>query len=737
MRASLLLPLSLPLLAACGATWTGEPVPPVFPEAPDPVADVNPMIGTGGPGYRVGSSSPAATTPFGLVKLGPDTALEWGGIDAQHCSGYFYDDTYIDGFSHVRLHGTGVADYGTVLVMPLLDTDGTGVPDTMRSPDDWREGFSHTNETAEPGYYAVTLNNGIRAELTASPHAGYHRYTFPTGSVGTVVFDLEHVLGGGGAGAEVNLDPTTGDLSGWMLDQGSFVGGYGGFRTYFYVHVAEGFTSSGSWSEGNDVGAWIASPTQTLTLDVGISLVSVDEAKANLTAENLGDFDAQVEAARAAWEAPLQKFELVDATDDERALFYTSVYHLLQMPTTQSDVDGGYLGFDQAVHTDPGFTFYSDMSLWDTYRTANPAYMLFYPEQARDFASSLVTMAAQGGALPRWPAASGESGSMLGLPANVVLAETALKGIDGWDQDAGFADAVGLTLGDIRGTPSDPPDPDTLEQYGYLPSDQFGTSVAWVQEVAWADNAVGLWAQKRGEAQTAARLAWRSRFWKNLYDPDVGFFHARLADGSFAPLTSETDWSEEYAEGNAWQYLWLAAQPAELAEVLGGTGPARDRLTTFFTNADAEGLVTGPAAYYWQGNEPDLHAAFLFALWGDPDSTGTWQRWVEDERYANAPDGLAGNDDGGTLAAWYVFSTLGIYPLAGTDTYVIGVPRYTAARFAVTDPATGEDAGWFSIYRDGTGDHVKQVTLNGVVITRPYLHHAELTAGGELHVEME
>jgi len=728
----------LVLLAGCAASPadTGSADEAIsFPAAPDPVADVNPLIGTGGPGFRVGSASPAATTPFGLVKLGPDTALEWGGLGALHCSGYYYDDTYVDGFSHVRLHGTGIADYGNVLVMPAyLDELGGGMSldPAVTSPDDWRATFAHDAEVTEPGYYAVALDNGIRAELTASPRAGYHRYTFSEDRPRVLIFDLEHVLDGGGAGGSVTLDPETGTLSGSMLSAGGFTGGYGGFTVYFYAELPGGYGASGTWANGVDVGAWLVPNDATAEVRVGISLVSVDGARANLEAEDIGDFDAQTDAGAESWRPGLSQFELVDATEDERAQFYTSLYHLLQMPTRQTDVDGSYVGFDHALHQD-GTTFYSDMSLWDTYRTANPAYILFYPSDARDFAQSMVTMAQQGGALPLWAAASGESGCMLGAPADVVLAETAIKGITGWDEQGGYDAAVGLALGLTTGTTNDPPSPAELERYGYLPSETFGTSVSWTQEVAWADNAIAQWAQRRGDLETAAHFAWRARFWKNQWDPDAGFFHGRRADGSFDAMPAETAWADEYAEGNAWQYLWLAAQPAELAELMGGEDAARARLTTFFEEAKAEGLVTGPAAYYWHGNEPDIHAPFLFSAWGDRDATLYWQRWVEDARYANAPDGLAGNDDAGTLAAWYVFSTLGFYPLSGTDVYFIGVPRHTA-RFRL--PAYGEDA-WFTVVREGEGDHVASTTLNGVPIDRAYLHHAELVPGGELRVRLE
>ncbi len=707
-----------------------------FPAAADPTEAVNPFIGTGGPGFRVGSSTPAAATPFGLVKLGPDTSLEWGAVGALHCAGYYYDDTYVDGFSHVHMHGTGIADYGNILVMPVLAGnvgDGASLDPTFRGPDQWREPFSHDSETAEAGYYAVTLEDGIRAELTASPHAGFHRYGFPADEPGMLIFDLEHVLDGGGAGGDVTIDDDAGTLAGWMLSAGGFTGGYGGFHVYFYAVVDGGFSSSGSWSEGVDVGAWVIPNDSTVNVHVGISLVSVENARANLEAEDLGDFDAQVDAAKELWRVPLSQFELLDATEDERAQFYTSLYHVLQMPTDQTDLDGTYVGFDQQMHND-STRFYSDMSLWDTYRTANPAYILFYPDRARDFAQSMVTMSSQGSALPRWAAASGEAGCMIGAPADVVLAETALKGITGWDEDGAYGAALELALGQKTGTSNDPPSPSELERYGYLPSDEFGSSVSWTQEVAWADNAISLWAQQRGDPSTAAHFAWRARFWKNQWDPAAGFFHARRSDGTFDPMPGETTWAEEYVEGNAWQYLWLAAQPGELAELLGGEHAAIGRLSTFFEEANIEGLVTGPAAYYWQGNEPDIHAPFLFAMWGDPDDTLKWQRWVEDERYANAPDGLAGNDDAGTLAAWYVFSTLGFYPLAGTDLYMIGVPRYEAARFRL--PAQGPD-GWFTVIREGEGTHVASVQLNGVVIDRPYLHHSELVQGGELRVRLE
>lgn len=714
----------LSLLLAC-APSSPEEVPA------DPVAvAVDPFIGTGGAGFLVGSSTPAATVPFGMVKLGPDTALDWGAFDAYHCAGYYWDDTHVDGFSHTHMHGTGVPDYGDVLVMPV-----DGMDPSYTDPDAWRARFSHAAESASPGRYTLTLDNGIRAELTASLHTGVHRYTWPAGADPVLLFDLEHVLGGQSYGAEVHVDAAAGTLSGWMINAGGFTGQ--GFPVYFYAEVPGGFGAFGTWADdpptdgradaaGVDVGAWIAVDAPQAELRVGISPVSVENAHSNLAEVEGQDFEAIAAAAAAAWEAPLDRFAVFGASETEARIFYTSVYHLLQMPTHWTDLDGRYAGFDGQVHTAGATPFYSDFSMWDTYRTAHPAFTLFYPEQASAFATSLLTMAQQGGAFPRWPAANGEGGSMLGAPADIVLADTWLKGVQDWDGPAAWALLDAQARGEIAVPYNARPDPAWQERYGYLPADFMGGSVAWNQELAWADDAMAGLAGALGTPEDAAYYEWRSYTYRNQYDPAVGFFHARYSDGSFSPDLNPVAWEDEYTEGNAWQYLWMPPAHADAtAALFGGTEAARARLSTFMQGAEDEGLLATPATWYWHGNEPDIHAPFLFALWGDPDTTGQWQRWVEDERYSDAPDGLAGNDDAGTLSAWYLFSTLGFYPIAGTDQYILGVPRFPEARFRVGD-------GWFTVTRTGSGSHRAAVTLDGVPLDRPVIHHHELVAGATL-----
>lgn len=707
------------------------------PADPDPIDAVDPLIATGGPGFRVGSATPAATVPFGLVKVGPDTATSYGGLGAYHCSGYYHDDDRIQGFSHFHLHGVGVPDYGNILFMP---TDGWTA--AKRDEDGYEQVFSHDDERATAGAYAVTLQDGIEVELAATRHAAQHRYTFPeTVAEPVVVIDLEHNLYGSSLGGEVDVDAARGVVSGWMINSGGFTGA--GVKIYFYAVFDDGIDAFGTWADddgqldrdhatGVDLGAWIVPGSRTTDIRVGISLVSVAGARANLGSE-LGPRDISGTQADAAeeWEEALDGITVEGASDEERAIFYTSLYHLLQMPTEHGDADGTYVGFDGETHTAVGWTYHSDMSMWDTYRTAHPLYNLLYREKSVDFARSLLAMAKEGGAFPRWPAAGGEGGSMLGAPADIVLADTWMKGIRDWEMDEAWPLLREQANGRVKNQPyNSRPDVATLEAYGYYPSDWYGSSVAWLQEDAWADHALAQLAGALGESDDAAHFAWRSHMWRNTWDDEVGFFHGRLSDGTFYGDFDEFGWLDEYTEGNAWQYLWMPwFHPDELAETMGGQDGALAKLTTFFEEAEDEGVLDFPQTWYWHGNEPDIHAAWLFTLWGDRDATWRWVRWIAETHYAADPVGLAGNDDAGTLSAWYVFAALGFYPVAGTDRYVAGVPLFP-------ETAIPLDGGTFTSRRVGEGDHVVSVTLDGVPVGETFPHSA-LEAGGVYEVVVE
>lgn len=715
------------LLLACAS-----PDPALVPDG-DLLSLVDPMIGTGGTGFRVGSVNPAAGLPFGLVKLGPDTADSvTGTFSAYHCAGYHYDDDEIEGFSHLHMHGVGVPDMGTVLVTPVDGWDDAWVDSAEH-----RFPFSHDNEHAEAGRYTVTLDNGIAADLSATQHAGHHAYTFPDGADPVLIFDLQHNLDGSNSGGELHVDAAAGTVEGWTLNTGSFSGGTSALPVYFSAVVDTGFSDFATWGDdspqagrvdaaGIDLGAWLR-VTPTTRVRVGISVTSLDGARANLAAE-LPDQSIDTTAAAAAdtWRAMLGRVRIAGGEDKERRIFYTALFHLLQMPTEYADADGQWYGFDHTVHPYAGFTFHSDMSMWDTYRTAHPAFSLLYPEKAADFADSLTAMALTGGAFPRWPVAAGEGGSMLGAPADIVLADTWLRGVRDWDIAAAWptlmAQAKGMKEFPYNGRPG----VQDLDTIGYLPSDEYGSSVAWTQELGWADGSLANLAEALGKTEDAAFFRARAQNYRNQWDPAVGFFHARHRDGSFDAGFDEFAWLDEYTEGNAWQYLFLAPQDAAgLAETLGGEEAARARLDTFFAGAEEQGLTDLPPNYYWHGNEPDLHAAYLYTLWGDPASTAKWTRWIQATWYDDQPIGLAGNDDAGTLSAWYLFASMGFYPLAGSSTWILGIPTFPVVELDLP-------GGTLRIEREGDGETVAGVELNGAPIDGPTFDQADIADGGLL-----
>ncbi len=721
---------ALILLAAC------TPVEEAPTATPSPLDAIDPFIATGGPGFRVGSAHPGATVPFGMVKVGPDTSLDWGGLGAYHCSGYYWEDTHIEGFSHFRMHGVGIPDYGNILFMPMLGWDPS-----KRDEDGYRTTFSKETEWAEAGAYGVTLDDGIEVTLSATRHAAHHRYEYPQDGEPVVLIDLEHNLFGSNAGGEVTVDAERGIVEGYMTNVGGFTGT--GFQIWFHAVFDEGIESFGTWAdddgvdgraeaEGVDLGVWVVSASRTPNIRVGISLTSLAGARANLEAE-LGrqDIAGTSHDAAEAWEDALAGIGIEGATDEERVIFHTALYHLLQMPQEHGDADGTYRGFDDQLRVADGWTYHNDFSMWDTYRTAHPAFTLLYPDKSRDLARSLVAMAQEGGAYPAWPAAAGDSECMLGAPADIVLADTYVKGIDGWGAEEAWPQIRDQALG-IGSIPYNArPDVATLERWGYYPSDWFGSSVAWLQENAWADHALAQLGNALGEPEDAAHFAWRSYTWRNVWDPEVGFFRGRLSDGTFPAEFDELGWSDDYTEGNAWQYLWMPwFHPDDLMEELGGRDAAIARLDTFFEEARKEGVLNVPQTYYWHGNEPDIHAAWIYTLWGDRDRTWKWVRWIAETHYNHAPEGLAGNDDAGTLSAWYLFAALGFYPIAGTTSYVAGVPLFEETRFPV-------DGGTFTSRRVGTGDHVVAVRLNGRDLAGGTFQHHQIVAGGSYEVVVE
>ncbi len=710
------------LLGACGDDGV---TPPPTTEVTDPIAVVDPTIGTGGLGFAHGSCFVGAVAPNGLVKLGPDTSGQYGTVEFLHYSGYWAGDDKIRGFSHLHLHGAGATDYGVLSVMPTLAFDPQ-----KTSVVDYETRFAKADEHAAAGVYKVTLANQIVAELTATSRVGVHRYVMP--SPGSLVIDFGKTLGG--SIDDVAFAFTADHLSGHLHHIGGMSGGYGGYTLYFAIRTTSSITAHTAWATGVALDV----PAGATTLTVGLSYVSEAGALANLDAEvGVRSFDDIVAATQDVWRAQLGVARIT-ATDVDARIFYTSLYHAFLMPSVIDDADGTYrlIGKDPVVAT--GYHQMSDQSLWDTYRTVIPLYSWLAPATARDTARSLIGFGDGLGAYPRWPIAIGESGTMLGASAEIAIADTVARGVAGVDPMAAWPLLRGEAL-DATAPVGGRGERDAVDPYltlGYVPADH-GRSASTTTEYAHDDFALAHVAAAVGATADHDALLARSHGWQKLYDPAVGFIRAKSAAGAFTGDFDPMSQLPDYAEANAWQSLWMVGvhDPEGLATVLGGTDAAIAKLTEFFAgakadrdaNTDAEATGALPPPYYWHGNEPDLNAPFLFTQWGDPAGTQQWARWVIDTYYSDQPDGVAGNDDGGTLGSWYVLATLGLYPIAGSDLWILGAPRFPNATIVVGGHT-------LTISTEGTGAFVKSATLDGVPIVGPTLTHAQLTGAASLHV---
>lgn len=754
--------ITLPVVAVFGV-WAyyhsivrntpGDLLVPVHPGTLG--CDVNVFSGTGGFPYLCAHNSPAADTPFGMIRLGPDTEsilIQQRGINR---SGYYYGDNRIIGFSHTRLVGADAQEGGVFRVFPTTEVRA----EAMRGPERFAR-FSHQDETAFPGYYAVRLKKeGLLAELTATPHAGVHRYTFPDGVTPHLMLDVTSVLGDKRCEAgRLKLDAAAGTAEGSVRTFGTFSGRYGGLDVYFAALFSRPFASCGIVkdgayeeglieAEGDQIIADLAfAPGPPVELRLAISYVSPANARANLEAEAAGQtFEAIAAAARDAWEQRLGLVRIEGGTETQRRIFRTALYRAFQMPTLFTDVNGEYRGFDRAVHQAEGFRYYTDFSLWDTFRTVQPLYNLLARADQRDMMISLTDMAKTGGTYPRWPSGCGYTGCMFGTPADMAVAEAWLKGIRDFDIQSAYAIMRRTALeGPPAGAHGD--HRDGLEwylQYGYCPTDKMGDAVSETLEYAWADHALSLLARDLGYAEDADRLAKNAQNYRNLWNPETNFFMPRDTNGQFTKkfkplllsyLDFDREYTKDYVEGSAMQWRW--GVPFD-AEGLISLFPSRDvfvgELQSYFENAAPGVGHWNPGGNYWHGNEPYIHAAYLFNAAGRPDLTQYWVRKILDEKYSDDYAGLDGNDDGGTLSSWYVFSALGFYPIAGTPRYELGAPLFPEA---VVDMGGGVTLTVIADNYAPENRYVRRVRLNDTELDRTWFNHDEIAAGGILRFEM-
>jgi predicted alpha-1,2-mannosidase len=686
--------------------------------------------------------------PFGAVQLSPDTYDE--GWD--WCSGYHRSDGSIMGFSHTHLSGTGCGDLLDVLVMPRTG-DVRLVPGPRSEPSQgYRSPFSHERETAVPGYYSVLLEDtGIRAELTATERTGLHQYTFPAGAAeGHCLIDLIHAYQSPRdpvAAAELAIDAERRLVTG-----GRTVNSWApGRQIYFAMEFSVPFSRAqiysdrrpidGSSAKGRALQAAVhfAPPAGgVVRIRCGISAVSAANALRNLRAEQKDwDFDRTREAAREAWRRQLGRIRIEGATADQRAIFYTGLYHMMCAPTLMDDVNGEYRGMDRQVHTlAPGEHNYSTYSLWDTYRACHPAYTLFQADRVPSLVNCLVAMAEQSPAgMPVWPLQGAETGTMTGYHSASVMAEACVKGFTGIDWQRAYRVMRRRNMvEDYRGL-------GLYRAHGYIPADLEGESVSKTLEYDYGDWACSKVAARVGQRADVALQLERSRNYRHLFDPGSRFLRPRLASGEWAqPFDpKEMGHSErwrDYTESNAWQATFGVQHDIQgLIDQFGGRPAFLEKLDALFEQsselpADAPPDIAGLIGQYAHGNEPSHHIAYMYLWAGEPWKTQQRVRQILDTLYHNAPDGLAGNEDCGQMSAWYVMSAMGLYAVdPASGTYVLGTPLFERASIAL---GPGRTLSIEARRSSPAQMYVQSVTLNGNPLPRLWVRHSELVNGAAL-----
>jgi len=699
----------------------------------DPAQYVDPFIGTGGHGHTF----PGATLPFGMVQLSPDTRLEgWDG-----CSGYHYTDTILYGFSHTHLSGTGVPDYCDILLMPT-----TG-PVRLHNGTDGRPGyrsvFDKASEKASPGYYSVQLKDyPIQAELTATERVGFHRYTFDGTDTANLIIDLEHrdeVLQA--AMRKVN-DTTIEGLRisrSWAQEQHVyFVAQFSKPIAAFDMLPDTGTVSerypSGSLAPAGKAGLRFGLPDgKPLLVKVGISAVSLENARRNLEAEAPDwDFDQVKANAREKWNRQLSKIAIETADEEVKTIFYTALYHTAIAPNLFADVDGSYRGPDGGAHRSTRHTQHTVFSLWDTYRAAHPLYTIIEPERTNDFINSFLSHYRQSGELPVWELAGNETYCMIGYHSASVIADAYLKGIRGFDEKLALEAMVATANKDNFGKPS-------YRNLGFMPSEKEPESVSKTLEYAYDDWCIAQMAKALGEPGLYKEFMQRAQSYKNLIDPSAGFMRAKNRHIWIAPF-DPAEVNFHFTEANAWQYSFYVPQDIEgWAALLGSNEQAIAKLDALFaaspqTTGRDQADITGLIGQYAHGNEPSHHIAYLYSFLGQPWKTQERVQEILYSQYADAPDGLSGNEDCGQMSAWYVLSSLGFYPaVPGSGDYIIGSPVVEKASIPLSNGHT------FTIVARNGGPgkpFIQSAKLNGRAYTKAFLRHEDILAGGTLEFEM-
>lgn len=658
-----------------------------------------------------------ANVPFGLVQLGPtEPTRGW-----DWCSGYYYDDDELIGFGHMHLSGTGIGCLGDVAFLPVKDFKQTSTR------------FKHEAEKVHPGYYSVQLTDpNVLVELTATERCGFHRYTFKSGAKAQLALDLSQCIGWDKLNdcllTQESATRLTGfrRSNGWAADR----------RIYFSIDFSQPVTVHRLDSMERVVVS-VADNTKPLLVKVALSPVSIDKAKLNMQAELAGwDFDAAVKQADEAWNRELARIEIQTNDRTKKRVFYTAMYHLMTSCSKFNDVDREYRGADGKVHK-ADFTNYTTLSLWDTYRAAHPLMTVAFPEMQRDFAQTFLNIYKQQGRLPVWHLMGSETDCMVGNPGAIVLADLTMKGFVE-DKELALEALKATQMKDIRSL-------GLLKEHGYIPwnLEPENETVAKALEYCAADDGVAKVAKLLGKTDDYEYFFNRSRSYKKYYDPETRFLRAVDTDGKFRlpfnPFFAEHR-TNDYTEGNAWQYTFLVPHDVKgLIKLFGSDKAFMSKLDSLFfvegwAGDNASPDMSGMTGQYAHGNEPSHHVIYMYNYAGRPDKAAPLLRKMLNEMYLDQPDGLSGNEDVGQMSAWYILSSVGLYqvdPVGGR--FVIGSPLFDKATVNVGGGKT------FTVVAKNNSDkniYVQSARLNGKTLKNSYVDFNDIRRGGTLELVM-
>lgn len=658
-----------------------------------------------------------ANVPFGLVQLGPtEPTRGW-----DWCSGYYYDDDELIGFGHMHLSGTGIGCLGDVAFLPVKDFKQTSTR------------FKHEAEKVHPGYYSVQLTDpNVLVELTATERCGFHRYTFKNGAKAQLALDLSQCIGWDKLNdcllTQESATRLTGfrRSNGWAADR----------RIYFSIDFSQPVTVHRLDSMERVVVS-VADNTKPLLVKVALSPVSIDKAKLNMQAELAGwDFDAAVKSADEAWNRELARIEIQTNDQTKKRVFYTAMYHLMTSCSKFNDVDREYRGADGKVHK-ADFTNYTTLSLWDTYRAAHPLMTVAFPEMQRDFAQTFLNIYKQQGRLPVWHLMGSETDCMVGNPGAIVLADLTMKGFVE-DKELALEALKATQMKDIRSL-------GLLKEHGYIPwnLEPENETVAKALEYCAADDGVAKVAKLLGKKDDYEYFFNRSRSYKKYYDPETRFLRAVGTDGKFRlpfnPFFAEHR-TNDYTEGNAWQYTFLVPHDVKgLIKLFGSDKAFMSKLDSLFfvegwAGDNASPDMSGMTGQYAHGNEPSHHVIYMYNYAGRPDKAAPLLRKMLNEMYLDQPDGLSGNEDVGQMSAWYILSSVGLYqvdPVGGR--FVIGSPLFDKATVNVGGGKT------FTVVAKNNSDkniYVQSARLNGKTLKNSYVDFNDIRHGGTLELVM-